>query len=168
MPEQKSQSTFINNTGNKVLKDRISKLIGFSKELKFLVGFFYFSGIRELYDAIKNNPDIVTRVLVGLNVDKQGYGLIEYGAAGKIDGNKHQLLFKDSILKSINSDEFDTQEFYEEARFFIQAILDNKLIIKKTREPNHAKLYFFKMKDEHLDLKPCCFITGNSNLTGLG
>ena len=168
MPEQKSQSTFINNTGSKVLKDRISKLIGFSKELKFLVGFFYFSGIRELYDAIRNNPDVVTRVLVGLNVDKQGYGLIEYGAVGKIDGNKHQLLFKDSIIKSINSDEFDTKEFYEQARFFIQAILDNRLIIKKTREPNHAKLYFFKMKDEHLDLKPCCFITGSSNLTRAG
>ena len=168
MSDSKSQSTFINNTGSKVLKDRISKLIGFSKELKFLVGFFYFSGIRELYDAIKNNPDVVTRVLVGLNVDKQGYGLIEYGAVGKIDGNKHQLLFKDSIIKSINSDEFDTKEFYEQARFFIQAILDNKLIIKKTREPNHAKLYFFKMKDEHLDLKSCCFITGSSNLTRAG
>ena len=47
---------------------------------------------------------------MGLNVDKQGYGLIEYGAVGKIDGNKHQLLFKDSIIKSINSDEFDTKE----------------------------------------------------------
>jgi len=168
MSDSKAQSTFINNTGSKVLKDRISKLVGFSKELKFLVGFFYFSGIRELYDAIRNNPDVVTRILVGLNVDKQGYGLIEYGAVGKIDGNKHQLLFKDSITKSINSDEFDTKEFYEQARFFIQAILDNKLIIKKTREPNHAKLYFFKMKDEHLDLKPCCFITGSSNLTRAG
>ncbi len=134
MSDSKSQSTFINNTGSKVLKDRISKLIGFSKELKFLVGFFYFSGIRELYDAIRNNPNVITRVLVGLNVDKQGYGLIEYGALGKIDGNKHQLLFKDSIIKAINSDEFDTKEFYEQAKFFIQAILDNKLIIKKTRD----------------------------------
>ena len=78
------------------------------------------------------------------------------------------MLFKDSIIKSLNTDEFDTREFYEQARFFIQAILDNKLIIKKTREPNHAKLYFFKMKDEHLDLKPCCFITGSSNLTRAG
>jgi len=168
MADLKSQSTFINNTGSKVLKDRISKLIGFSQELKFLVGFFYFSGIRELYEAIRGNPDVVTCVLVGLNVDIQGYGLIEYGAVGKIDGNKHQLLFKDSIIKSINSDEFDTKDFYEQAKFFIQAILDNKLIIKKTREPNHAKLYFFKMKDEHLDLKPCCFITGSSNLTRAG
>ena len=53
MPDQKKQSTFINNTENKILKERISQLIGISKELKFLVGFFYFSGIRELYKSIK-------------------------------------------------------------------------------------------------------------------
>ena len=146
MPDQKKQSTFINNTENKILKDRISQLIGISKELKFLVGFFYFSGIRELYESIKNNPDLVTKVLVGLNVDKQAYGLIEYEATGKLDGNRHQSLFKDSIIKSINSDEFDTKEFYEQAKFFIQTIIEKKLIIRKTREPNHAKLYFFKMR----------------------
>ena len=102
MPDQNKQSTFINNTENKILKDRISQLIGISKELKFLVGFFYFSGIRELYESIKNNPDLVTKVLVGLNVDKQAYGLIEYGATGKLDGNKHQLLFKDSAAASLH------------------------------------------------------------------
>lgn len=168
MPDQKKQSTFINNTENKILKDRISQLIGISKELKFLVGFFYFSGIRELYESIKNNPDLVTKVLVGLNVDKQAYGLIEYEATGKLDGNRHQSLFKDSIIKSINSDEFDTKEFYEQAKFFIQTIIEKKLIIRKTREPNHAKLYFFKMRAEQAILKPCCFITGSSNLTRAG
>lgn len=71
MPNPKNQSTFINNTGNKILKDRISQLISISKELKFLVGFLYFSGIRELYEALKNNPSIVMNVLVGLNVDRQ-------------------------------------------------------------------------------------------------
>ncbi|MBN1367035.1 MAG: DEAD/DEAH box helicase family protein [Dehalococcoidales bacterium] len=167
MPDKK-QSTFITNTENKVLKDRISQLISISKELKFLVGFFYFSGIRELYESIQNNPDVIIRVLVGLNVDKQAYGLVEYGISEKLEGNKHQLLFKDSVIKSINSDEFDTKEFYEQAQFFIQAVIDNKLIIRKTREPNHAKLYFFKMKDEQAILKPCCFITGSSNLTRAG
>ena len=144
MPEQKIQSTFINNTENKILKERISQLISISKELKFLVGFFYFSGIRELYEAIKNNPNIITSVLVGLNVDKQAYGLVEYGATEKLNGNQHQQLFKDSIIKSINSDEFDTEEFYEQAKFFIRTIIDNRLIIRKTRAPNHAKLYFSK------------------------
>ena len=51
-----ADTTFITNHSDKKLKDRIAELIGHSKELKFLVGFFYFSGIRELYDSLKN-PD---------------------------------------------------------------------------------------------------------------
>jgi len=35
-----TQSTFITNDANKVLKERLSELIGFSKALKFLIGFF--------------------------------------------------------------------------------------------------------------------------------
>lgn len=168
MSDQKLQSTFITNNENRILKQRISELIGFSKELKFLVGFFYFSGIRELYEAIKNNPNVKLYVLVGLNVDKTNYGLIEYGHTGKVDGNKHQAHFKDSITKSINSDEFDNPDFYEQARFFIQAIMDDRLLIRKTREPNHAKLYIFKLKDEYEKLKASFFITGSSNLTRSG
>jgi hypothetical protein len=131
MPEQKLQSTFITNDPKKILKERISTLIGFSQELKFLVGFFYFSGVRELYQSLKDNPNVRVKVLVGLNVDKQNYGLVEYAETGKLDGNKHQSLFKDSVLKSINSAEFDTPEFYEQAKFFIQAIIENRIIIKK-------------------------------------
>jgi len=162
------QSTFITNDTNKVLKERLSELIGFSKALKFLIGFFYFSGIRELYEAIKNNPGLKMYVLVGLNVDKVNYSLVEFGHTGKLDGKKHQAQFKDSIINSINSDEFDNPDFYEQAKFFIQAIIDDRLIIRKTREPNHSKLYFFKIKDELQALKNCCFITGSSNLTRAG
>jgi len=68
-----TQPTFITNDANKILKQRLSELIGFSKALKFLVGFFYFAGIRELYEAIKNNPALKLYVLVGLNVDKINY-----------------------------------------------------------------------------------------------
>ena len=161
-------STFITNDQEGNLEDRISKLIGFSRELKFLVGFFYFSGIRQLYESLKTNHDARLNVLVGLNVDKRAYGLVEYGTREKIDGNGQQQRFKESILKALNTDEFDNEEFYQQAKFFIEAIVEDRLIIRKTREPNHAKLYFFKMKDTHAVLKPCCFITGSSNLTRAG
>jgi len=52
-----ADTTFITNESNKKLKDRIAELISGSKQLKFLVGFFYFSGIRELYNSLKNNPN---------------------------------------------------------------------------------------------------------------
>ena len=50
-----ADAMFITNDSDKKLKDRIAELITHSKELKFLVGFFYFSGIRELYNSLKNS-----------------------------------------------------------------------------------------------------------------
>jgi len=41
---------FITNSELENLKNRLIELIKKSDELKFLVGFFYFSGIRELYE----------------------------------------------------------------------------------------------------------------------
>ena len=164
-----ADTTFITNDSDKKLKDRIAELIGHSKELKFLVGFFYFSGIRELYNSLKNNPDIQLDVLVGLNVDRTVHGLSEYSdnTKGLTDKEKFEQ-FLNSISKSINSDDFDNQIFYDQARFFIEAIKQDKLRIRKTYDPNHAKLYIFKMKDELADLKKSFFITGSSNLTRAG
>jgi hypothetical protein len=65
-----ANTTFITNDSTKKLKDRIAQLIGGSKQLKFLVGFFYFSGIWVLYSSLKNNPSFQLDVLVGLNVYK--------------------------------------------------------------------------------------------------
>lgn len=72
-------SNFITNSGAESLKKRLTELINKSEELKFLVSFFYFSGIRELYQNLKDNPDVKIKVLVGLNIDRQNYGLVEYG-----------------------------------------------------------------------------------------
>ena len=46
-------SNFITNGGAENLKKRLIELISKSEELKFLVGFFYFSGITELYSSLK-------------------------------------------------------------------------------------------------------------------
>jgi len=51
-------NNFITNSGTRTLNKRLIELIQESKELKFLVGFFYFSGIRELYKGLKENPDV--------------------------------------------------------------------------------------------------------------
>lgn len=44
---------FITNAKQQNLKDRIQTLIQHSQELKFLVGYFYFSGWKELYQALQ-------------------------------------------------------------------------------------------------------------------
>jgi hypothetical protein len=72
---------FITNSKTENLKKRLSDLIINSEELKFLVGFFYFSGLKELYTSLTKNSNVILKVLVGLNVDKLNYQLIEYADA---------------------------------------------------------------------------------------
>ncbi len=162
---------FITNSNAENLKKRLSELISKSEELKFLVGFFYFSGIRELYTSLKKNSKIILKVLVGLNVDKWNYQLIEYADIDDQNGNlsNDEITYKffDSIKKSINSEQFDTEEFYEQVKFFIELIEKNQLIIRKTVKPNHAKLYIFKLESDQVG-RNNLFITGSSNLTKTG
>jgi len=160
---------FITNDGDASLKTKITELLVHSKELKFLVGFFYFSGIRELYTSLRDNPESRIDVLVGLSVDKTLHGLVEFAEPSKgLSNNEIFTRFLNSISRSINSDDFDNREFYEQSKFFINAIKNDRLRIRKTLNPNHAKLYIFKIKDELTTLKKACFITGSSNLTSAG
>lgn len=160
-------SNFITNSGANNLKSRLIELIKNSEDLKFLVGFFYFSGIRELYEGLKANPEAEIKVLVGLNVDKFNFQLVEYGDSELMSDEEKINKFIDSIKKSINTNDFDTQEFYEQINFFIKQIKDDKLVIRKTFDPNHSKLYIFKL-DEHQVGNKNLFITGSSNLTKPG
>jgi len=50
-----------------------------------------------------------------------------------------------------------------EVSFFVDLIKQDRLVIRKTQEPNHAKIYFFFDRDNQLKKK--VFITGSSNLT---
>jgi hypothetical protein len=45
-------TNFITNSATGNLKKRLLELLKESRELRFLVGFFYFSGIRELYEGV--------------------------------------------------------------------------------------------------------------------
>src|SRR3989344_6099386 len=138
---------FITNAEGKDLKQRLIELVENSKELKFLVGFFYFSGIRELYEGLKNNPNTTTKVLVGLNVDKANFGLLEYaGEDGGSSDEEKSYKFLQSVRKSLTSKDFDTEEFYEQVKYFIKLIKEDKLIIRKTYHPNHAKIYIFNVE----------------------
>jgi hypothetical protein len=98
---------FISNESNRTLKKRLQELISASQELKFLVGFFYFSGIRELYESLKASPDISLKVLVGLEADQSLGTLVEYGlSVPESDAEGADRFFK-SIRSTVNTAEFD-------------------------------------------------------------
>ncbi len=160
-------TNFITNSEPRDLKKRLIELIKNSEELKFLVGFYYFSGIRELYDGLKTNPNTLIKVLVGLNIDSSNFGLIEFSENEQLSDEEKTYKFFESIKKSLNNENFDTKEFYKQVRFFIELIKNDKLIIRKAYKPNHAKLYIFKLDQSQVGKKNL-FITGSSNLTKAG
>ena len=169
-------SVFITNEGLKNFRERLKILIKNSKELKFLVGFFYFSGINELYTTLKEmyeNNELETehiKILVGLYVDADNYGIYEVAKKKPYLQEYSKEIIKhtffESVKKAFNSNEMDNKDFYEQVDFFIKLLEEEKLVIKKTREPNHAKLYLFKLKDN--EILSNLFITGSSNLTKAG
>ena len=162
----------ITNTGNKKLGDRIGGLIEKSTELKFLTGYFYFSGIKELYESLKrvnqsrNLQHGFIKILVGMDVDEEINGLYEYAKDTKTYNQKEvKEAFLRSLRKAFNSEELDRREIYEQVWFFVKLLNEEKLIIRKTKCPNHSKLYLFKLQEIGAEK---LFITGSSNLTKAG
>lgn len=160
-------NNFITNSDGQNLQTRILELITLSEELKFLSGFFYFAGIRELYEGLKDNSDILLKVLVGIKVDVINSQLVEMDYSVNISDEEKVEIFFESVRKSINTDSFDNKDFFEQSKYFIELIQSGKMIIRKTYEPNHSKLYIFKFRKDQI-IKKGLFITGSSNLTKAG
>ncbi|MBE7628581.1 helicase-related protein [Tenacibaculum piscium] len=166
-----SNNFITNNSEATTLKNRLEKLISASKELKFLVGFFYFSGWQEIYKKLEENRDITLKILVGLQVDKYLSSIVEVGIKdASLSQEEHFSQFMKSMGFAINNSEMDNEEFYNQLSFFIELLENGRLIIRKTLNPNHAKVYLFGYKtglSTTLNSKGQ-FITGSSNLTKSG
>lgn len=161
-------SIFITNAIDQPnLKNRINQLATKAEELKFLVGFFYFSGTLELYQGLVDNDHVILKVLVGLNTDKVSNQLVEYALLEpEATANQVTERFLQNVKLTLNGEDFDNQDFYERIGLFIRMIRQDRLQIRKTRQPNHAKLY---ISIDHDNVQsPRTFITGSSNLTKAG
>lgn len=161
---------FITNAESRTLKKRLDELIQHSKELKFLVGFFYFSGWQELYESLRARPDLTIKLLVGLEVDSKLGQIFEIAKDGQeASGDELADRFFNSLHTALNDEALDNERFFEQVAYFLDLLPNGRLQIKKTLDPNHAKLYFFKVKDELTALSPIGrFLTGSSNLTRAG
>ena len=72
-----ASNLFITNKEKK-LGERLGELIGLSRELRVLVGFFYFSGIKALHEALTANKAIKLRILVGLEAEEHCGRVMEF------------------------------------------------------------------------------------------
>ena len=170
---------FITNQGAKDLGERLRELVRYSSELKFLVGFFYFSGWAELYEALRDRlksgegkcGGLKIKILVGLSPDRKTGELVEIAKSYQSQTqNQIRKYFLEELKEALSDPSLDFQEFPEQARFFLRLLQEGCLELKKTKQPNHAKLYLFKLKEEHRSLlnQSGKFITGSSNLTKAG
>ncbi|MBR4749388.1 MAG: NgoFVII family restriction endonuclease [Abditibacteriota bacterium] len=157
---------------NEYLVDRIREVIRDSVEMRFLVGYFYFSGIQELMESLRAKAGagepIDLRILVGMDTEEQireqSRRVVEAEPDGKVSKADNIENYISSLHSFLRSDENDSREFGEDLRFYLGLLADGRIKIRKTREPNHGKLYLFKLNNSAHSF----IITGSSNLTMSG
>jgi superfamily II DNA or RNA helicase len=167
-----SHNFITNNKQQKTLKGRLNTLISISDELKFLVGYFYFSGWSDIYLNLQKNPDQKLKILVGLHVCNVLGRAVEFEGEHDREFSRDEVFQKylDSLGFALNNEEMDSEEFFNQVGFFIQMMEQGRLEIRKTENPNHAKLYLFQLNEAQKEIQgmPGQFITGSSNLTRSG
>ncbi|MBW7954428.1 helicase [Candidatus Gracilibacteria bacterium] len=159
---------FITNK-EKVLSETISKILPTSEKIDFLVGFFYFSGFGELYKGLEDKK---IRILVGMDIELEINKTLK--EVYKLQNNNINIKKEDFINQLKNAfnrtDIFDNEKSIESLNLFISKIENNTLEIRKTREPNHSKMYLFYENEisSHGGDRPGTLITGSSNFTYSG
>lgn len=165
-----SSSQFITNQKD-LLSDIINNILPTSDKLFFLVGYFYFSGFQKIY---QNIDDKEMKILVGMDVETNIANKIkEFEILQDVNYSRGEI--RENYYKSLvqlfnDTDYFDSKEKTEAFKIYLTKIQDGTLEIKKTKDPNHAKLYLFEKKTELNEggLYPGVLITGSSNLTASG
>lgn len=147
------------------LSDLFLSILPRTKDICFLVGYFYFSGFPEFY---KNIKDKKLRILVGLDIDVDIMNKVreyEQFEQKRISKKKDQRAYYEQFVKLFNNtDFFDNPERQEAFKVFYEKIKDGTLEIRKTAEPNHAKMYLFEDSENDPTL-PGHMIVGSSNLS---
>lgn len=149
-------SKFITNTDPKtMLSDRVQYLTKRSSQLDFLVGYFFFSGFCEIAKDIKDKP---LRILVGMDAEVDlNNCIVEYTTnLGNKQNTDSRITIKnkyfDNLRKIINkADVLDSETFENSYHIFCKKLEDGTLEVRKTKDPNHAKMYLFYIPPENSD-----------------
>ena len=154
------------------LLTRLDHLIAESEELRVLVGFFYFWGIGALHGGLSKNRAFRLKILVGLEAESRAGAIVEFAgdASPEASDEERRKDFLAGLRSALRGRELDTQRYVERVSLFIDLVRSGQVEIRKTREPNHAKLYHFTLNKafaQTLDRK-YCWITGSSNMTRPG
>lgn len=170
MNYSRMEGQFITNK-DIILSDIINSILPKCDNAYFLVGYFYFSGFAELCEKLK---DVNLKVLVGLEVERSivnGIKEIEnFTTPNKSRGQLREDFYKSLVDIYNNTDFFDSEEQIEKFKLFLEKLENGTLEVRKTLDPNHAKMYLFQNKEELTECGsyPGTMITGSSNLSVTG
>lgn len=170
--------TTITNIGENTLSAKLKTILPNCDRIDALVGYFYFSGFRDLQEELKDKQ---IRILVGMDIDKKiiekissfdDLNLDDHAVGTKISTRSGaRTEYIENFSKIFNdTDYFDNEESQKAFEIFLGKIKDGSLQIKKTAEADHSKFYILHHKPEHSDNgeKPGVIIEGSSNLTHSG
>ena len=85
--------------GATTLGKRLGELISHADRLDMLVGFFYFSGVKILADALRDRPQLKMRVLVGMDAEILVGKLVETVSDGSDSQDAVRERFYESLKK---------------------------------------------------------------------
>lgn len=168
----------ITNTGSNTLSAALKELLPNCDRIDALVGYFYFSGFRDLHNELKDKE---IRILVGMDIDKriiekissfENLNLDEFETGTKISTRSGaKVEYIENFSKIFNdTDYFDSTESQNAFEVFLSKIKDGSLQIKKTAQADHSKYYILhnRMESTENGVKPGVVIEGSSNLTHSG
>ena len=165
-------SKFLTNTSPEtMLSERVQALTKSSSQLDFLVGYFFFSGFCEISKDIKDKP---LRILVGMDAEVDlNNCIVEYTTnLGNKKNTDSKMTVKnkyfDNLRKIINkADVLDSQSFENSYHTFLEKLDNGTLEVRKTKDPNHAKMYLFYIPPEKstTGIDESKLIVGSSNFS---
>ncbi len=163
--------TFFTNEPERNLYDRFNKILRSHTEFfDVLVGYFRTSGFYMLYPAMEDVKKI--RILVGINVDKKTFYLLNYGEDEELNFIASHKNIKDSFANSIEEEmkkSNDTLEVEEGVKVFIDWIKLGKLEMKVyPHDLIHAKVYIMRKDLKKIPDQYGSVITGSSNFSKSG
>lgn len=170
--------TTITNKGENTLSAKLKTILPNCDRIDALVGYFYFSGFRDLHHELKDKQ---IRILVGMDIDKKiiakissfdDLNLDDY-ETGTIVSTRSgaKMDYIENFSKIFNdTDYFDNEESQKAFEVFLEKIADGSLQIKKTAQADHSKFYILHNKSDKSENKnnPGVVIVGSSNLTYSG
>lgn len=164
-----THSNFITNQ-NTLVSTVVNQYMEITDRIDILVGYFYFSGFREIYSNLKDKK---VRILVGMEVEQSISAKVAEFESDKtnISNLQKQENYYSQLVKTINNTEtFDKKDISQSWQIFVDKIKEGTLEIRKTNSPNHSKLYLFNLNETEKQNHRTdgILITGSSNLTYSG